>query len=52
MTLQFGLNIFKEEQGFITYRRPLYLIIGDGFLYIGNVITITYPFSGHEVTAT
>lgn len=45
-------EIIKEEQGFTPYRRPPYSLIADGFLCIGDAAAITYPFSGHGVTAT
>ena len=45
-------EIIKEEQGFTPYRRPPYTLIGDGLLCIGDAAAITYPFSGHGVTAT
>ncbi|NVM46033.1 MAG: FAD-dependent monooxygenase [Candidatus Lokiarchaeota archaeon] len=45
-------EIIKEEQGMTPYRRPPYSLVGDGFLCIGDAGAITYPFSGHGVTAT
>lgn len=45
-------EIYKEEKGFTPYRRPPYSLVGDGFLCIGDAGVITYPFSGHGVTAT
>jgi flavin-dependent dehydrogenase len=45
-------EIIKSEQGFTPYRRPPYSLVGDGFLCIGDASVITYPFSGHGVTAT
>ncbi len=45
-------EIVKEEQGFTPYRRPPYTLVGDGLLCIGDAAAITYPFSGHGVTAT
>jgi electron-transferring-flavoprotein dehydrogenase len=45
-------EIIKEEQGFTPYRRPPYSLVSDGFLCIGDAAAITYPFSGHGVTAT
>ncbi|MBD3197594.1 MAG: hypothetical protein GF317_21245, partial [Candidatus Lokiarchaeota archaeon] len=45
-------EIIKEERGFTPYRRPPYSLVGDGFLCIGDAAAITYPFSGHGVTAT
>ena len=45
-------EIYKEEQGFTPYRRPPYSLVGDAFLCIGDAGVITYPFSGHGVTAT
>ncbi len=45
-------EIIKEEQGFTPYRRPPYTLVGDGLLCIGDAAAITYPFSGHGVTAT
>ncbi|MBD3254243.1 MAG: FAD-binding protein, partial [Candidatus Lokiarchaeota archaeon] len=45
-------KIVKSEKGFTPYRRPPYSIVGDGFLCIGDASVITYPFSGHGVTAT
>jgi len=45
-------EIIKEEQGFTPYRRPPYTLAGDGLLCIGDAAAITYPFSGHGVTAT
>jgi digeranylgeranylglycerophospholipid reductase len=45
-------EIYKEEQGFTPYRRPPYSLVGNGFLCIGDAGVITYPFSGHGVTAT
>ncbi|MBA7475090.1 hypothetical protein ES707_10456 [subsurface metagenome] len=45
-------EIIKEEQGFTPYRRPPYSLVGNGLLCIGDAAAITYPFSGHGVTAT
>jgi len=45
-------EVIKEEQGFTPYRRPPYSLVGDGLLCIGDAAAITYPFSGHGVTAT
>ncbi|MHA1509810.1 MAG: NAD(P)/FAD-dependent oxidoreductase [Promethearchaeota archaeon] len=45
-------EVIKEEQGMTPYRRPPYSLVGDGFLSIGDAAAITYPFSGHGVTAT
>jgi len=45
-------EILKEEKGITPYRRPPYSLVGDNFLCIGDAATITYPFSGHGVTAT
>jgi electron-transferring-flavoprotein dehydrogenase len=45
-------EILKEERGFTPYRRPPYSLVADGFLCIGDAAAITYPFSGHGVTAT
>ena len=45
-------EIYKEEQGFTPYRRPPYSLVSDGLLCIGDAAAITYPFSGHGVTAT
>jgi len=45
-------EVVKSEQGFTPYRRPPYSLVGDGFLCIGDASVITYPFSGHGVTAT
>ncbi|MFX1338144.1 MAG: FAD-dependent monooxygenase [Promethearchaeota archaeon] len=45
-------EIVKSEQGFTPYRRPPYSLVGDAFLCIGDASVITYPFSGHGVTAT
>lgn len=45
-------EIIKEEKGFTPYRRPPYSLVSDGFLCIGDAAAITYPFSGHGVTAT
>ncbi|TXT63037.1 MAG: hypothetical protein BAJALOKI3v1_450036 [Promethearchaeota archaeon] len=45
-------EIVKEERGFTPYRRPPYSLVADGFLCIGDAAAITYPFSGHGVTAT
>ena len=45
-------EITKEEQGSTPYRRPPYSLVGDNFLCIGDASVITYPFSGHGVTAT
>ena len=45
-------DIIKKEQGTTPYRRPPYSLIADRFLCIGDAAAITYPFSGHGVTAT
>jgi len=45
-------EIGKSERGFTPYRRPPYSLVGDAFLCIGDAGAITYPFSGHGVTAT
>ncbi|MFW9949929.1 MAG: NAD(P)/FAD-dependent oxidoreductase [Candidatus Thorarchaeota archaeon] len=45
-------EVIKEELGVTPYRRPPYSLVGDGFLCIGDAAAITYPFSGHGVTAT
>lgn len=45
-------EITKEEWGLTPYRRPPYSLVSDGFLCIGDAAAITYPFSGHGVTAT
>ncbi|MFX0011278.1 MAG: NAD(P)/FAD-dependent oxidoreductase [Candidatus Hermodarchaeota archaeon] len=45
-------KVIKEELGMTPYRRPPYSLVGDGFLCIGDAGAITYPFSGHGVTAT
>jgi digeranylgeranylglycerophospholipid reductase len=45
-------EIIKKEQGFTPYRRPLYSLVADGLLCVGDAAAITYPFSGHGVTAT
>ena len=45
-------EVVKSEQGFTPYRRPPYSLVGNGFLCIGDASVITYPFSGHGVTAT
>ncbi|MHA1256201.1 MAG: FAD-dependent monooxygenase, partial [Promethearchaeota archaeon] len=45
-------EVIKSERGFTPYRRPPYSLVGDGFLCIGDAAAITYPFSGHGVTAT
>ena len=45
-------DITKKEQGSTPYRRPPYSLVGDRFLCIGDASVITYPFSGHGVTAT
>ncbi|MFX1574779.1 MAG: NAD(P)/FAD-dependent oxidoreductase [Promethearchaeota archaeon] len=45
-------EIIKKEQGSTPYRRPPYSLVADGFLCIGDAAAITYPFSGHGVTAT
>ena len=45
-------EIIKKEQGSTPYRRPPYSLVGDRFLCIGDASVITYPFSGHGVTAT
>jgi len=45
-------EIIKKEQGSTPYRSPPYSLVADGFLCIGDAAAITYPFSGHGVTAT
>ncbi len=45
-------EIVKSEQGITPYRRPPYSLVGNAFLCIGDAAAITYPFSGHGVTAT
>jgi digeranylgeranylglycerophospholipid reductase len=45
-------EIVKSEKGFTPYRRPPYSLVADGLLCIGDASVITYPFSGHGVTAT
>ncbi len=45
-------EIIKKEQGSTPYRRPPYSLVMDGFLCIGDAAAVTYPFSGHGVTAT
>lgn len=45
-------EIVKKEQGSTPYRRPPYSLVADRFLCIGDAAAITYPFSGHGVTAT
>ena len=45
-------EVIKSERGFTPYRRPPYSLVGDGLLCIGDAAAITYPFSGHGVTAT
>ncbi|NVM36175.1 MAG: FAD-dependent monooxygenase [Candidatus Lokiarchaeota archaeon] len=45
-------EIIKKEQGSTPYRRPPYSLVGDRFLCIGDAAALTYPFSGHGVTAT
>ncbi len=45
-------EIIKKEQGSTPYRRPPYSLVADRFLCIGDAAAITYPFSGHGVTAT
>jgi len=45
-------KVIKEELGMTPYRRPPYSLVADGFLCIGDAAAITYPFSGHGVTAT
>ncbi len=45
-------EIVKEEQGRTPYRRPPYSLVADRFLCIGDAAALTYPFSGHGVTAT
>jgi len=45
-------EIIKKEQGSTPYRRPPYSLVADRFLCIGDAASITYPFSGHGVTAT
>jgi flavin-dependent dehydrogenase len=45
-------EVVKKERGSTPYRRPPYSLIADKFLCIGDAAAITYPFSGHGVTAT
>ncbi len=45
-------EIIKKEQGSTPYRRPPYSLVADRFLCIGDAAALTYPFSGHGVTAT
>jgi flavin-dependent dehydrogenase len=45
-------EIVKEEQGITPYRRTPYSFVSDGFVTIGDAGALTYPFSGHGVTAT
>jgi flavin-dependent dehydrogenase len=45
-------EIVKKEKGITPYRRPPYSLVADGILCIGDAAAITYPFSGHGVTAT
>ncbi len=45
-------EVIKKERGFTPYRRPPYSLVADGFLCIGDAAAVTYPFSGHGVTAT
>jgi len=45
-------KVIKEELGMTPYRRSPYSLVADGFLCIGDAAAITYPFSGHGVTAT
>ncbi|NHJ19445.1 MAG: NAD(P)/FAD-dependent oxidoreductase [Candidatus Lokiarchaeota archaeon] len=45
-------DIVKEEQGMTPYRRTPYSFVSDGFIAIGDAGALTYPFSGHGVTAT
>ena len=45
-------EIVKEEQGRTPYRRPPYSLVSDRFVCIGDAAALTYPFSGHGVTAT
>ncbi len=45
-------EIIKKEQGSTPYRRPPHSLVADRFLCIGDAAAITYPFSGHGVTAT
>jgi digeranylgeranylglycerophospholipid reductase len=45
-------EVVKKERGSTPYRRPPYSLIADKLLYIGDAAAITYPFSGHGVTAT
>ncbi|MFX1324610.1 MAG: NAD(P)/FAD-dependent oxidoreductase, partial [Promethearchaeota archaeon] len=45
-------EITKDEKGTTPYRRPPYSLVSDRFLCIGDAAAITYPFSGHGVTAT
>jgi len=45
-------EVVKSERGTTPYRRPPYSLVGDAFLCIGDAAAITYPFTGHGVTAT
>ncbi|MFW9929010.1 MAG: NAD(P)/FAD-dependent oxidoreductase [Candidatus Thorarchaeota archaeon] len=45
-------EVVKKEQGSTPYRRPPYSLIADKLVCIGDAAAITYPFSGHGVTAT
>ncbi len=45
-------EIIKKEQGITPYRRPPFSLVSDGFVCIGDAACITYPFTGHGVTAT
>ncbi len=45
-------EVVKKERGSTPYRRPPYSLVADRFLCIGDAAAITYPFSGHGVTAT
>ncbi len=45
-------EVIKKERGITPYRRPPYSLVSDGIACIGDAGCITYPFSGHGVTAT
>jgi flavin-dependent dehydrogenase len=45
-------EVVKKERGSTPYRRPPYSLVADRLLCIGDAAAITYPFSGHGVTAT
>lgn len=45
-------EIIKKERGITPYRRPIYSLVGNGIVCIGDAACLTYPFSGHGVTAT